>query len=166
MRALVIALLPLVACQGRAPNGGTGGGAPSAGACISDADCPPSMWCLYQRCSDRAAPFVPPIDTTSPAISAAPAALSFGIIEPPTTRTLSVVLSNVGDTMLTIESVTITPPGSPFAVEHLGYGPFWIRPGRSRDVFVTCAPASTAHQAATLSVLSQADTQYITLLAN
>jgi hypothetical protein len=92
--------------------------------------------------------------------------LSFGTLSPPQTRTLTLVLDNQGDAVVTLARVTFDPDTSPFRVEPMGYGPFWIRPGRSREIFVTFVPVDTTHVDATLTIESEAPPQSVVLLGN
>jgi hypothetical protein len=138
----------------------------TGGACITNADCPPTLWCLHQRCSERLPDTAPPGDADAADIAVAPASLDFGNVVPPATRTLAVVLENVGGRMVTLSRVQVSPGGSPFRVEPMGYGPFWIRPGRSREIFVTFVPTASAHVEAMLVIESESPTRSLTLLGN
>jgi hypothetical protein len=76
------------------------------------------------------------------------------------------VLTNHGSVMVTLEATRIAPAGAPFRVEPKGYGPFWIRPGRSREVFVTFTPTGAGHQDATVIVESDAPPVAVPLIGN
>lgn len=101
-----------------------------------------------------------------PSLSASPVALNFGVVAPPSTRRLAVVVSNEGPAMATLYLVRILPEGAPFRVEPMGYGPFWIRPGRSRELFVSYAPTTPGHHDATLLVPSEAPELVVSLIGD
>ena len=103
--------------------------------CNTSAQCAIGQICMHGRCvesPDRPAETEP----LRPLLSATPGQLEFGTVAAGAERRLSVVLANDGEAMLTVRHVAIDG-ATGFRVESLGTGPFWIRPGRSRDLFVT-----------------------------
>ncbi len=159
VRPLVMLVVLLTACgegivppekaRGHAGIGETG--------CTQDADCEPNARCLQDLCT----PLPPGTEPTPPGsnqahLSAAPLSLNFGVVAPGTSRRLGLVLSNDGEAMVTLEGAEIVPAGSPFTLEQLGTGPFWVRPGRGRELFVRYTPAAAGLHQATLRLSSQA----------
>ncbi|MEE8408036.1 MAG: hypothetical protein V3T05_00390 [Myxococcota bacterium] len=137
----------------------------SGGECTVDADCAPEDWCNQTVCEQRESE--PPQDPEPvPHLAATPASLNFGSVTVNESRTLAVVLENDGETMITISGARIGPRGMPFGVEPMGYGPFWIRPERSREIFITYAPATVGHHEATLTVESEAPDITVQLIGN
>ena len=165
-RAILFCILFLACSKNPGQALTTGNANNTGGACSTELDCPANMWCLDQRCSERNTPETPPGDVELAALAATPESLNFGSVTPPAVRTLALILDNVGARMVTLTRVHVLPEGSSFRIEPLGYGPFWIRPGRSREVFVTFAPTDSTHRAASLLIESEAPTQTVTLLGN
>ena len=169
LRALIpIAALALVACTDTQPPVKQGHAIPVGGtACRSAGDCAPGEICFQSQC----VPPPPPADDDAPPaprahLSATPLELSFGATTTPVTHTLAVVLANDGEAMLTVEDVRIEPAAAPFHLEPLGAGPFWVRPGRSREIFVTYAPTSAGAYEASLTVVTQAPAVSVALAGN
>lgn len=149
-------------CTGRkTPNEEAG----PTGLCSAQSDCATDQICLHGQCVAAPIPAGGPV-RGNPHLTASPGALSFGSVTGPAGRTLAIVLENDGDAMLELGGVTIVPASSSFKLEQLGAGPFWIQPGRSREIFVTYAPASPGAQTATLRIESQAQAVDVPLSGN
>lgn len=149
---LLVLTLAAPGCADRkTPNEETG----PTGLCSAQSDCAAEQLCLHGQCVAAPIPAGGPV-RGNPHLTATPGALSFGTATTPAGRTLAIVLENDGDSMLELGGVTIVPATSAFRLEQLGAGPFWIQPGRSREIFVTYAPAGAGAQTATLRIESQA----------
>lgn len=158
---LVTLACALSGCDDNAP----GGGAPEGivlgpGGCASSAQCAPNHICLHGRCMQRA---VGGDSNTTPQASlrATPQTLEFATVPPGVTKTLELVLSNEGTAVVTLNATEIVSNGSPasvgrFSIEPMGAGPFWIRPGRQRSVFVTYEGDGAGPHGARLSITSAA----------
>jgi len=167
VRLLTCIVLAVIGCSkdpgtpGRPDTTGRGAG----GACLTNADCPPTQWCLHQRCSDRADP-PEPAGGSDDHLAATPGTLNFGMVVVGDSRTLALVVENDGASVVTIQEVTVDQDDAPFSIESMGYGPFWIRPGRVREIFVTFTPTGTASQTATLTIHSPAPAVTVNLIGN
>ena len=80
--------------------------------------------------------------------------------------TLALVIDNDGPVVVTVHRTHLDPPEAPFVVESMGYGPFWIRPERARELHVTFAPATIGNQTATLTIHSEAPPVSVNLVGN
>lgn len=159
---LLVVTVSASACQGRkTPNEEVG----PSGLCSAQSDCATDQICLHGQCVPAPIPAGGPV-RGNPHLTATPGALSFGSATSPAGRTLAIVLENDGDAMLELGGVTIVPASSAFKLEQLGAGPFWIQPGRSREIFVTYAPATPGSQTATLRIESQAPAIDVPLSGN
>ena len=163
MRLLICIVLAALGCS-KDPGTGhpdTTGRGPG-GACLTEADCPPEQWCLHQRCSDRPGAQEPPGSDAH--LVATPGTLHFGTVAVGESQTLALVLENDGGSFVSIARVTVD--AAPFTVESMGYGPFWIRPERTRELFVTYTPTASGSHEATLTIHSQAPPVTVSLLGN
>jgi len=166
MRSLGVLLLLLAGCVADDSRTPSRHSANSGGACTTSDDCPTDMWCLEELCSPRWAAEPQAADAATPRLSVTPASLNFGALAPGGRRTLSLLLENTGDTMIIITAAALVPTTTDFRVEPMGHGPFWIRPGRARALFVSFVPTTTTHAQATLSIASAAPTASIRLQGN
>lgn len=130
--------------------------------CSGPTDCAADQTCLHGSCVQT-----PTSGATLPEahLFATPSQLRFGTMAAGESRSLSLVLENDGEAMVTIERTRIEPATAPFRIEPLGSGPFWIRPGRSRAIFVTFAPLAIGNYDAELAIESRAPTVRVTLSA-
>ena len=109
---------------------------------------------MYGQCTAGPTPTGP----TAAAVlhlSAAPQALSFGNLTPGANRRLAVRIINDGEAVVTLRA-HLEPADAAFFVEPMGSGPFWVRPGRDRAVFVRYAPTAAGPHAAALVIDSDA----------
>lgn len=130
--------------------------------CSGHADCSDGKLCVHGLC------VAPPTgygeeQVGRASLRASSAALDFGSVAADGSRTLPVTLTNDGEVVVELDAVRIEPAASTFRVEPLGHAPFWIRPGRARDVFVTYEPALGGANNATLTVESKAAPVVVTL---
>jgi len=167
MRESMILLVALGACHREPGPGRFEAPPPNPGtACQTEADCPPDRWCLHQQCVLRPLEAPPPGDTDLPRLTVTPATLSFGVLAPPERKTLALVVANTGTSMLTLSGVEVVPADAPFIVESTGFGPFWVRPGRSREIFLTFAPVTTTAVRAQLRIESAAPPATVDVVGN
>jgi hypothetical protein len=134
--------------------------------CRHDGDCAPGQTCFQAMCTSLPEPPSGVAPTGVASLEAAPASLSFGTVAVAAEKRLAIALTNDGEAMVTLEGVQITPSTSPFRLEPLGAGPFWIRPERSREIFVTYAPTTPGPHGATLRITSQAPAVSVNLSGN
>ena len=128
--------------------------------CGAPDQCAVDETCLHGSCI--ALPTTPN-NTVIAQLIATPGQLSFGTVAVGDSQRLSIVLENIGEGIVTIDGVGIEPVREPFVVEPFGNGPFWIRPGRARPLFITYAPLSFGFHTAQLVIDSAAPTLRITL---
>lgn len=153
------AAFALVSCSGA---GGSPGGesqpkvVSTEAGCTATSDCPAGQVCLHGECIP--APTDGSGNSAAPdlRLAADPQDLSFGTVAASASKTLSLTVSNTGDGVVELSRVEISPVASTFRVESLGTGPFWIRPGRNREILVTYEPGLGGANAATLTIRSAA----------
>jgi hypothetical protein len=131
--------------------------------CTDNADCAAGHVCFQSQCV--AAPSGYEGDGPAPraSLKSQQPAVDFGALGAVEARSLPITLENDGETMLELSAVRIEPATSTFRVDPMGTGPFWIRPGRTREVFVTYKPALGGAQSAVLHIESQAPTVRVSL---
>lgn len=166
MRSIVAVVLPfaVAACSSGLTSPGrrkTASHAPVG--CASTADCTAGMMCLEGLCV-QAPPSAGSGDAPAAHLTITPTNLDFGRVDVGTARRLALNLDNDGAAMLTLGRVDITPADQGFVVAPLGTGPFWIRPGESRQIFVIYRPTAAQPSQASLRVESQAAAVTIALL--
>lgn len=120
--------------------------------CQRDDECASGERCLQSLCVLVPPPTDPDVVPSTAHLRATPLSLGFGAVALGTTQRLAVVLENDGGEMLTLDEVRITPSDLGFRVAPLGTGPFWIRPGRSREIFVDFTPTQSGSRSAELLV--------------
>ncbi len=162
---LAVALFAASCNDGKKSTADTGSERQYGQGCRHDGDCNSNEVCLLGSCSPL------PADsggqpTVAAELSAAPQSLGFGTVEVGDARSLAVVLSNTGEVVVTLDALAIEPATAPFTLEPTGAGPFWVRPGRSREVFVRYAPTDSAPDEAVLTIASEAPLLRVPLSGN
>lgn len=120
--------------------------------CQVESDCAAEERCFQSLCVSITQTTDTDVAPPVAHLRATPVSLAFGAVPPGSSQRLLVILENDGDAMVTLEQVRIEPPDVGFHVAPLGTGPFWIRPGRSREVFVDFMPQVSGAQEAVLVV--------------
>lgn len=126
--------------------------------CRNSRGCGAGRICFHGRCTSATPPggWRQPHAAGSVAppqqIRLSPGTLSFGEVAVGQKRRFAISIENAGPELITIRQARLTPPSAPFRIETLGSGPFWVRPGAPRDIFITFMPVSSAPVEATLHV--------------